>query len=121
MSEIAYISRAAALATLSALATSSVMAEQPYEPPISIEAWIIQPDGTKIIVPPESIRTQDEGTEGGNSKFSDKKYKVIVFPQVRVGSRLYWKFQSFVHTPLFAGQFFRDFLGSVEFHVGCAT
>ena len=74
----------------------------------SIEAWIIQPDGTKIIVPPESIRTQDEDTEGGSSKFSDTKYKVIIFPQVRVGSRLYWKYESFVHTPLFAGQFFQD-------------
>ena len=74
----------------------------------SIEAWIAQPDGTKIIVPPESIRTQDEGTEGGSSEFSDTKYKVIVFPQVRVGSRLYWKYESFVHKPLFAGLFFQD-------------
>ena len=74
----------------------------------SIEAWIIQPDGTKIIVPPESIRTQDEDTGDGSSKFSDTKYKVIIFPQVHVGSRLYWKYESFVHTPLFAGQFFQD-------------
>jgi transglutaminase-like putative cysteine protease len=151
--------RAAALVILLALATSAALAEQPYEPPISIErvadkyivnidgsyrqifeiterietpqaiksegtqrisypstretiqsveAWIIQPDGTKIVVPPESIRTQDEGTEGGSSKFSDRKYKVIIFPQVRVGSRLYWKSESLIHTPLFAGQFFRD-------------
>ena len=104
---------AAALVILSALVTSLALAEQRYEPSISverdgrefvvnadgsyrqtfevtlrietpqaivsdgtqrvaypssretiesIEAWIIQPDGTKIIVPPESIRTQDEDT-----------------------------------------------------------
>jgi transglutaminase-like putative cysteine protease len=150
---------AAAFVVLSAFVTSLALAEQPYEPPISvehiagryivnvdgsfhhiseqtlrietpqaidsmgaqrvsysssretiesIEAWIIQPDGTKIIVPPESIRTQDEDTAGGSSKFSDTKYKVVIFPQVRVGSRLYWKYESFVHTPLFAGQFFQD-------------
>ena len=151
--------RAAACVVLSAV-TSSALAEQPYEPSISIErmvnryvvnldgsyrqtseatfrietpqaivsdgtqrvsypssretiesveAWIIQPDGTKIIVPPETIRTQDEDTGDGSSKFSDTKYKVIVFPQVHVGSRLYWKSESFVHTPLFAGQFFQDY------------
>lgn len=75
----------------------------------SIEAWIIQPDGTKIIVPPESIRNQDEDTGGGSSEFSDTKYKVIIYPQVRVGSRLYWKSESFV-TPLFAGQFFQNYV-----------
>jgi transglutaminase-like putative cysteine protease len=75
----------------------------------SIEAWISQPDGTKIVVPPESIRTQDEDTGGGSSEFSDTKYKVIIFPQVRVGSRLYRKWESYVHTPLFPGQFFLDY------------
>jgi hypothetical protein len=83
----------------------------------SVEAWIIQPDGTKIIVPPESIRTQDEDTGDGSSKFSDTKYKVIVFPQVHVGSRLYWKSESFVHTPLFPGQFFQDTTMSPHFRV----
>jgi transglutaminase-like putative cysteine protease len=159
---------AAALMLLSALVTSSALAEQPYEPPISIErvadkvivnvdgsyrqtleatirietpqaiasegtqrvsyassretiesveAWIIQPDGTRIIVPPESIRTQDEDTGDGSSKFSDTRYKVIVFPQVHVGSRLYWKSESLVHTPLFAGQFFEDITMSPRFRV----
>jgi hypothetical protein len=150
----------AALLVLSSLVTPSALAEQSYEPPISveriaktfivnsdgsfrettemtvrietpqaivssgaqhvaysssretiesIEAWTIQPDGTKIIVPAESIRTQDEDTGGGSSEFSDTKYKVIIFPQVRVGSRLYRKWESTVHTALFPGQFFLDF------------
>lgn len=83
----------------------------------SLEAWIIEPDGTKLIVPPESIRTQDEDTGDGSSKFSDTKYKVIVFPQVHVGSRLHWKSESFIHTPLFAGQFFKDYTLTQLFRV----
>lgn len=75
----------------------------------SVEGWIIQPDGTKLVVPPESVRTQEEGTDGGSTEFSDTKYKVIVFPQVRVGSRLYVKTEAVTHTPLFAGEFFRNF------------
>jgi transglutaminase-like putative cysteine protease len=84
----------------------------------SLEAWIIQPDGTKIIVPPESIRTQDEDTGDGGSRFSDTKYRVIVYPQVHVGSRLHWKSESLVHTPLFAGQFFQNYTMSPVFGVG---
>ena len=83
----------------------------------SLEAWIIEPDGTKLIVPPESIRTQDEDTGDGSSKFSDTKYKVIVFPQVHVGSRLHWKSESFIHTPLFAGQFFKNYTLTQLFRV----
>lgn len=74
----------------------------------SLEAWIIQPDGTKIVVPPESIRTQEEDTSGGSTEFSDYKYKVIIYPQVQVGSRLYWKTVSTVR-PLFEGQFFQTY------------
>ena len=143
---------------LTTLVTSSAMAEQPYEPSISVEriaktlivnpdggyretteigvrietpqginssgaqriaysssretlqsveAWIIQPDGSKTTVPSDSIRAQDE-TAGSSSEFSDTKYKVIVFPQVRVGSRLYRRWATFVHTPLFPRQFFLD-------------
>jgi transglutaminase-like putative cysteine protease len=71
----------------------------------SIEARVIQPDGGTVTVPPESIRTQDEGNSDAKG-FSDTKYKVIIFPKVRVGSRLYWKSASTVSSPVFQGQFF---------------
>jgi transglutaminase-like putative cysteine protease len=74
-----------------------------------IEAWVLQPDGTRIVIAPDSIRTQEEGTDGGYSSFSDTKYKVIIFPRVRVGSELHWKTESTVHTPLFKGQFFANY------------
>jgi transglutaminase-like putative cysteine protease len=82
-----------------------------------LEAWIVQPDGSKIVIHPESIRTQEEGTDGGSTSFSDTKYKVIVFPQVRVGSRLHWKTQLVVHTPLFEGQFWDSHDLSTAFKV----
>ena len=75
----------------------------------SIEASITQPDGTVKQVPPEAIRTQEESTDGGSTAFSDTKSKVILFPQVRVGSRLSWKYISVVHTPIFAGLFSRSY------------
>ena len=121
---------AAALVILSALVTSLALAEQPYEPSISveriaktfivnsdgsyretsemtlridtpqaivsegtqrvaysssretiesIEAWIIQPDGTKIIVPPESIRTQDEDTGEAVRSFQTQSTRSLFF------------------------------------------
>ena len=81
------------------------------------EAWILQPDGSKIIIPPESIRTQEEGAGGGSTDFSDTKYKVIVFPQVRVGSRLYWRTESVVRTPLFKGQFWNSYVMATDLRV----
>lgn len=56
---------------------------------LSIEAWTIQPDGTKVMVPEASIRTQDEQAEESAAKFSDTKIKVIIFPNVETGSRVY--------------------------------
>jgi hypothetical protein len=55
---------------------------------LSIEAWTIQPDGTKVTVPESSIRTQDEQADESAAKFSDTKLKVIIFPNVEAGSRL---------------------------------
>jgi transglutaminase-like putative cysteine protease len=78
----------------------------------SIEAWTIQPDGTRIPVLPDSIRTQDEGNDGGVAEFSDTKYKVIIFPKVQVGSRVYYKAQSSTHTAAYPGEFQASFVFS---------
>ena len=81
------------------------------------EAWVLQPDGAKTVIAPESIGTQEEGTEGGSTDFSDTKYKVIVFPQVRVGSRLYWRTESVVRTAVFKGQFWNSYVISPHLRV----
>ncbi len=53
---------------------------------LSIEAWTVQPDGTKVTVPESSIRTQDEQADESAAKFSDTKLKVIIFPNVEAGT-----------------------------------
>jgi transglutaminase-like putative cysteine protease len=72
---------------------------------ISIEAWTIQPDGTKVNVPESSIRTQDEQADESAAKFSDTKLKVIIFPNVETGSRVYYKARVNHHSPTYLGHF----------------
>jgi transglutaminase-like putative cysteine protease len=72
------------------------------------EAYTLQPDGTRIDVPEASIREKS----GNDSyiEFSDLKKKVIVYPDVRVGSKLHYKVTIKEHAPLFPGRFsFSDY------------
>jgi transglutaminase-like putative cysteine protease len=59
----------------------------------SIEAWTQRPDGQRIVVPAADIHVRDESNEEGASEFSDRKFRVIVFPQVEVGSRVFYRAQ----------------------------
>jgi transglutaminase-like putative cysteine protease len=73
---------------------------------LSIEAWTVQPDGTKIYVPESSIRTQDEQIDESAAKFSDTKFKVIIFPNIETGSRAYYKARVDHHSPTYVGHFY---------------
>ena len=68
-----------------------------------VEAYTLQPDGSRITVPPDRIRTQETVEE---AMYSDDKVRVIIYPQVKPGSQLVMRVQSVVHTPLFPGHFF---------------
>lgn len=70
-----------------------------------LEAYTLQPDGTRISVSPDKIRTQDAFDNSGAAIFSDAKHKVIIYPMVDVGSQLYYRYKSVQHTPLFPGHF----------------
>ena len=70
-----------------------------------LEAYTIQPDGTRIAVPLDKIRTQDETADDG-SIYSDSKSKVIIYPKLEVGSQVYYRAKSVQHTPEFPGHFF---------------
>ena len=70
-----------------------------------IEAYTLLKDGSRIDVPPERIRVQDD-TSGGDSMFSDEKVMVIIFPQVEVGAQLYYHANAVQLTPVFPGHFF---------------
>lgn len=72
---------------------------------LAIEAWTIQPDGTKVLVPETSIQTQDEQADESAAKFSDTKIKVIIFPNVVTGSRVYYKARVNHHSPTYVGHF----------------
>ena len=68
-----------------------------------LEAYTLQPDGSRIAVPPDRIRTQETVED---AMYSDDKVRVIIYPQVMPGSQLVLRAQSVVHTPLFPGHFF---------------
>ena len=70
-----------------------------------LEAYTIQPDGTRIAVPLDKIRTQDDVEEDGTI-YSDSKSKVIIYPKLEVGSQVYYRAKSVQHTPQFPGHFF---------------
>jgi transglutaminase-like putative cysteine protease len=78
----------------------------------SVEAWTTQRDGTRIAVPPDSIRTREEDNAAGAAEFSDTRIKAIIFPQVAVGSRVSYKSASRVHTPPYQGEFNASFVFS---------
>ena len=71
-----------------------------------LEAYTVQPNGQKIKVELDQIRTQDEYSDTGSNIYSEVKQKVIIFPKVEKGSQLYYKTHSHQHTPDFEGQFF---------------
>ena len=70
-----------------------------------IEAYTLLPSGEKIFVKPDAIRTVDSDKSSNASYFSDYKDKVIVFPNVVVGARLYYKMLATRHTPVLPGVF----------------
>ena len=69
-----------------------------------LEAYTILPDGKKQMVEPTAIRTVDDDVNADS--FSDQKYKVIIFPNVKVGSRVYYKQKTTVHTPTYPNHFY---------------
>lgn len=70
-----------------------------------LEAYTETPDGKKIPVAKEKILTQESTVSASAPMFSDYKIRVIVFPQVEVGSKLHYRYVRTQKTPLFPGQF----------------
>src|SRR5882672_6014767 len=70
-----------------------------------LEAYTQKSDDRKIMVQPDQIRTQQEVRSVNAPMFQDLLYKIIIFPEVAVGDRLYWKLVRRRHTPLFPGHF----------------
>lgn len=69
------------------------------------KAYTILPNGKRINVPGKNIRTMNDELHMGGGTYSDEKHKVIIFPEVAIGSQLYWKYKKVVYIPIFPGQF----------------
>ena len=70
-----------------------------------LAAYTLQPDGKKIPVPKDGIRTTEDPLSRGAPMFSDTKHKVIIFPNVKVGSRLFYKYKTIAHDVPFRNNF----------------
>lgn len=70
-------------------------ADLPYNSTFSnleiLEAYTITPQGEKIHVASNAIRTVEDDNSAGAAMFSDQKHKIIIFPKVTPGSRTYYK------------------------------
>lgn len=82
-----------------------------------LEAYTILPDGQKIKVADNAIRTVDDEVSSGAAMFSDLKTKIIIFPNVKVGAKIYYKVKLVEHTPNFPNHFLysQHFSPTVQF------
>ena len=71
-----------------------------------LDAATISPDGRRIPLDPQAIRTVEDEITGGAPMFSDVRHRVMVFPNVQVGAQLYLRARSRQHSPHFGNQFF---------------
>lgn len=71
-----------------------------------LDAYTLQPDGKKIRVDKDAIRTTGSFSGSGAPVFSETKHKVIVYPNLKVGSMLYLKMRSVQRIPTFKGHYF---------------
>jgi len=70
-----------------------------------LDAYTIRPNGTKVKVRKENIRERDDPTSNGADMFSDTKHKIIIYPEVNVGSKLYSKVKTTNFKSLFKNHF----------------
>ncbi len=70
-----------------------------------LEAYTRKPDGRKIVVAQDQIKTQQQPRSFAAPMFQDVQYKVVVFPDVAIGDRVYVKLKYVQRTPLFPGAF----------------
>ena len=80
-----------------------------------LDAYTIKPNGTKIKVTKEGIREKEDSLSDGADSFSDVKHKIIIFPDVTVGSKVYSKTREKTFKTKFKNQFY-FYLSSSPYH-----
>ncbi len=71
-----------------------------------LDAYTIKPNGTKIKVAREGIREKEDSLSDGADSFSDIKHKLIIYPDVTIGSRIYSKTRLKTYKTKFKNHFF---------------
>ena len=70
-----------------------------------LDAYTITPSGKKINVTKKNIRERDDSTERSADIFTDRRHKIIIYPEVTVGSKLYSKIKETNYKTKFDGHF----------------
>ena len=67
-----------------------------------VEAWVDQPDGTRVLVPPSSVFTRISPMPSNFVGFVTSRTMTVLFPQLRIGSRTHvvWKLDRAAPAPL---------------------
>ena len=79
-----------------------------------LEAHTITSAGKKIPVPASDIKEHQQEIDGSTLELDDRRYKVIVFPSVDLGSEIYVKYKKF-KPPFFKDTYTNGFLFSPHF------
>ena len=69
-----------------------------------LEAWTESPDGTRVDVKPDQIRTLSDN-DGSERDFGDGKVKVIIFPAVAKGAVLHYRTKTIEREQPFPGHY----------------
>ncbi|MFZ6766026.1 DUF3857 domain-containing transglutaminase family protein [Undibacterium sp. Di26W] len=70
-----------------------------------LEAYVEKPDGRKVHVKPEQIKLQQEPAYSGAPMFQDMQVRVVIYPEVAVGDKIYSRHSKTRKTAMFPGQF----------------
>lgn len=70
-----------------------------------LDAYTITPNGKKIKVKKQNIRERDDSSDNSADMFTDARHKIIIYPEVSVGSKIYSKTKETQHKTKFAGHF----------------
>lgn len=70
-----------------------------------LEAYTVRPNGEKVPVSPDRIKIRNDDADDLAPYFSDTMVTVIIFPQVEVGSKIYYKAVTKQREPIIKGNF----------------
>ena len=70
-----------------------------------VDAYTIKPNGEKLAVSPDRIKIRNEAADELSPYFSDQMTTIIIFPQVEVGSKLYYKVVTQQDEPTIKGNY----------------